>query len=564
MKNKKFRIVSLLLACLSVTSFAACGGGNITGEGQYDQQGGEGSNKDTAIDIMVYNAGYGIGWLDEMITAFNNTTGSKYTIGYNILSSSDNIESILRAGSLSTYDLYIVGEVWDRYIRLGAKAVAGYDYCLEPLDDVYNSTIEGEGKTVLQKMWPSFSDYYKMEVEENGEYVDHYYAMPWAAGWCGLFYNKNILTAAGLSKEPRTTDELMEYCDTLKASNADDPNFAPVLYSSAENYIEYMSYVWWGQYSTVKGIDNWRNGKVSDDMIPNAVDSRAIFDDEGLYEMLCVMEEFLTPDNGYVYEYAESLNYTQAQARFFKGQAAFMPNGDWLENEMDMAAESSGTSFDVGQITPMKSPIISALSDKMSYWTETSNYTKAKETMSNAKKAEYDAKLRELVDYVDGLTTKPAWATNSDIAIMKEARNTHYTIGSTHSMAIPVYSPAKEAAKEFIKFMATNQALEIYMSNTNGCVLPYEYEYSQWSGYETASPFARKRYEIFSNDGLKFVPFGGKYSLAVGHARNLVYTVDFGSQDAKSRITPAKHIENLKSYYTIAKMGELLEQANLN
>lgn len=563
--KKSIKVLALVLALSSaIPTAVACGGGGAGGanSGIYDNQGGEGSNKTTSVDIFVYNAGYGIAWLDEMITAFNAKTGNKYTFGYNIQSSSDNIESIIRAGSVSTYDLYVVGEVWDRYIELGAKAVSGYDYCLEPLDDVYASTVAGESVTVEEKMWDTFSDYYKMEVEEDGEYVEHHYAMPWASGWNGLFYNKNILDKAGLTSEPRTTDELYEYCETLKTANKDNPNFAPVLYSAAENYIEYMSFVWWGQYSTINGIYNWHQGKTSDTMIPNATDSRAIFDDEGLYEMLCAIENFITPKNGYVYEYAESLNYTQAQARFFKGQAAFMPNGDWLENEMDMAAQSSNTNFDVGNIQPMKNPIISALSDKMSYWAETTNYTQAKATMTAEKKAEYDLKLRALVDYVDGVAEKPAWATDSDVAIMQEARSTQYTIGMTHSMAIPVYSPAKAAAKEFLKFMATDEAIEIYMNNSNGCTLPYSYDYTKWDGYAKASPFSLKRYEIFSNNP-KFVPFVNKFDNGWSASYNLTYSVEFGSQDAKARITPAQHIENLKKYYTVSKMAELLERAGL-
>ena len=119
--------------------------------------------------------------------------------------------------------------------------------------------------------------------------------------------------------------------------------------------------------------------------------------------------------------------------------------------------------------------------------------------------------------------------------------------------------------KEFLKFMASDEAMEIYMNNTNGCVLPYNYDYTQWSGYATASPFAIKRYEIISKD-MTFVPFLGKYAMTragLSHSRNLTYTVEFGSQDSKSRITPAKHIENLKNYYTVSRMGEMLSKAGL-
>ena len=561
MRKKFFKGMAIALSLCSLMPFAACMGGNNGGNesvGNNDMQGGVGGDDVNTVEILVYDAGYGVNWLDKMIDTFNQKTGGKYTIRYNKMLSSDNVSSILRAGPASKYDLYIVGEIWSQYIDLGAKAVDGYDYCLESLDDIYSSTVAGESVTVEEKMWSSFANVYKYEVEENDELTEHYYAMPWAAGWCGLFCNMNVLNAAGLTHEPRTTDELYEFCETLKTANSGDANFAPVLYSAAEDYMEYMSNVWWGQYTTVNGMINWHQGKVNDTMIPNPTDSRAIFDDEGLYEMLCAIENFIGPSNGYVYEYAESLNYTQAQARFFSGQAAFMPNGDWLENEMKMAA---GSSINVSGIQPMKSPIISALSDKLSYWTETTNYTTAKNTMSAAQKAEYDNKLRALVDYVDGVAGRPDWATDKDISIVDEARRTQYTIGQGHSMAIPVYSPAKAVAKEFLKFMTTNEAIEIYMDNSNGCTLPYQYDYKQWDGYATASNFSKRRYEIMAANPV-YVPYVYNNSLGVQANRNIRYSVEFGSQDAKSRISPAKHISNLKDYYTVAKMTELFDKLN--
>lgn len=543
--KKSTKFLSLALAGVMVCGFAACN--NRTQEIANDEK---------TIEIRFYSAGYGSEWLHRYIENFEAATD--YDVEYREIGGSDSVLMDIRSGS-STVDLYMCGEVWNRYIDLGSKAVAGYDYCLEPLDDVYNYTPAGESQSIGDKMWKEYKDYYTYEVKENGEYVKHQYAMPWISGLTGLFYNKTVFTEAGLTGEPRTTDELLEYCKVIGEKTDSDP----LIYSQS-GYMQYLFYTWWTQYETLQGRENFYNGVVSSNSFADAVGSLKIFEQDGIYSSLYAMQELLDPAKGFTNELVASYDYMTAQARFIKGDAAIIPNGDWIENEMKMAGSKVDT-----EIMPMTNPINSAISDKLSYWAENTNYMTAIENgMSADKIDQYDAKLRALVDYVDGVTTeKPAWATETDVSIISEARKIIYTIGPAVSSVIPVYANAKAGAKEFLKYMGSQEAIDIFQQTTNGSILPYNYDATKVAGYNDLSNFAKKKIEMSFN--ATWTTFAGNKPLVyLGGIDAVRYTSTFeillGSRDNSVRKTAKDLVEQTKTYWSSGtRMSKALTDAGL-
>ena len=537
MKNIKkvgYKLLAMLLCMVSAVGFMGCGG-NKDSSDDMALQGGAAANDEKTIEVIIYDAGYGIDWFKQAAKAFMEKTD--YEIKYNTLSEGMNPTMLLKSGpSVTTTDLFILGSRLNSLVAQGSKGLSGYDVVLEPLDDVYNSEIPGEGITIKEKMKASMSALYLQEATIAGETAEHYFGMPWTEGYSGIMYNKNLFDKAGLTGEPRTTDELLEYCATMLSKN-----ITPFIYAAGDDYFEYCSPVWWAQYEGKNGIDNFYNLKISDTARPSIEKSAEVMKQEGLLEMWKVYENLLAPSNKYVYEYVESLGYTRAQAYFLGDTTgeygAMMPCGAWLEHEM--LNTSAGQSVD--SILPMKTPIISALSDKMSYWAEATNYSVARTTMSAATKKAYDEKLRALVDYADGVGEKPSWATEADIALIKESRSYIYS-GSGGTMSIPAYSTAKTGAKEFLKFLATNEALEIYLNNTNGNSMPYNYNYKSWSGYNNLSEFAKRKFDIFEtsvttpleNDYLTCYLGGLRYDCGL---TGFNISITFGSQDATQRKT---------------------------
>lgn len=503
-------------------------------------------NSEKTVEIFAYKAGYGLKWLEEMEKVFESRTD--YEIEIREQNSSDVLESMVKT-SKTTVDLFIVGEVWDRYIALGSKAVKGYEYCLEPLDEVYEYTPAGESRPIGEKMWDDYNSFYKMEVVENGVKTEHHYAMPWASGLTAMMYNTALFEIAGLQSEPRTTDELLEYCAALKAKG-----ILPFMYSAQAGYWEYMFFQWWAQFQTIKGYDNFYNAKVSDNAIPDPTSSMGIFEQDGIYLSMQVIESLIDPAKGYTYSLAEDTAYGDAQALFLRGNkedGAMMPAADWIENEM---LSMTGGGIEIGDVMPMNTPVVSALSEKLSYWKESGTY---KETqLSEQKRKEYDANLRALVDYVDGKAELPTYGTEeevkADAEIVKAARSVRYSIGMTHSCAIPVYATAKVGAKEFLKFMASDEGLKIYLENTNGANLPYDFDVEAWSGYGTLSDFAKKKYDMYENAEWLLMP--AKYPSAYLGGLEPVYKtttfeVALGSRDPQMRKNASRLVDETIAHY---------------
>lgn len=531
MKKLCKSLLAAALAAVMSFSFAGCTAGKV-------------DDSDKTVEVLIYNAGYGIEWFNKMAAGFEAITD--YDVVAKEVSSNDNFESILRAGgSNTTTDLMIVSDTFGRYINFGSKMVSGYEYCLEPLDEVYNYKHEGEEKTIGEKMWKDYRDAYKFDVEINGEAEQHYYVAPWASGFTGIMYNKKVYEDAGLTGTPRTTAELLEYADAVKKSG----KYA-FYYSTDAGYWEYLFNTWWGQYEGLKNINNFYNAKVNDTAIPDAVTSMGIFDQKGIIRSLEAVAACLDPSKGYADAIAESFDYTTAQARFLNGNGAMMPNGDWIENEMKKIGR-----VDTSNIMPMRTPIISAIADKLSF--------------ANESETVRETNLRALVDYVDG-GSAPTYAdettVQADKKIVSDARRVAYSIGSSHQAVIPVYATAKVGAKEFLKYMYSDANLALYMRETTGGMLPFEIDYKNVEGYNDFTNFAKAKLEIMnSSDWMLFA--GSVYqSCYIGGLnscyRSAPYETLFGTHDASSRITPAKLLEDTKTYYS-SRLGRILQDSKL-
>ena len=425
------KVTALVCAVVMAATAVGCAGG---------KENKKVDDSDKTIEMFVYNAGYGVDWLHGMKDAFLEKY-PEYDIVIKEQASADVLDTIIRSGpEANTYDLMVVATEWKSYLDKGESVLKGYDYILENLDDVYASTVEGEDITFGEKMFDSYRDYNAYEVynEETGEVEEHFYAVPWAAGLTGIFYNNTMFKDCGLNSEPRTTSELLEYCETIK-----DKGKTALIYAAHTGYWEYLYNIWWGQYEGAKGRDDFFHAT------KDGVISKEVLKQEGILESMRTLEKLLNPDAGYSAELVASMDYTKAQATFLSGtEGAMIPCGDWIENEMK--AYSTEIKDELGL---MRTPIISALSDKMSYWTLGQSYSEASVNKANASTlALYDEKLRALVDYVDGVTTTlPAGTTEADAEIIREARKINYSIGTSHTAAIPAYASAKDAAKEFLQ-----------------------------------------------------------------------------------------------------------------
>ena len=262
----------------------------------------------------------------------------------------------------------------------------------------------------------------------------------------GMLYNKTLFTELNLT-EPNTTNELYELCEKLV-----DAGQTPFIFTSKENYWTCMMFlIWWAQYEGIDDYCNFYQGIVEEDGVKSY--SKDIFKQTGRLRSLEVIEDLITYPTDFIHDDVNTLSFTQAQAKFLLRQGAMMPNGDWFETEMTKTAEQDNIT-DV--FTFMKTPVISSIVE-----------TLEDKTMS-------DKTLSDVVAAVDNEQTSYPGVSENDFAAIKAARRLILPVGN-HTAMIPAYSTAKEAAKDFLLFLATDKANEVFIKSTNGASMPFDY-----------------------------------------------------------------------------------------
>ena len=436
-------MLSVVMAgCLVL--FAGCGVGG--GEGGGKDGDGDGAN---TLKIFLTDAGYGTDWCYELKDLFaqQDWVKEKYP-GLDIkISTSDDqtlAQSKLSAGEKSNeYDLLFGIGLYEYYGKNGPL--------LDLTESVYNAEVPGENVLFKDKMEDSFLA--SLGFTEAGSTDAAYYAAPWVGGMEGLLYNEDLFAENDL-KVPNTTDELIEVCAAYKAKG--DKNYS-FIQSYDANYFDYLFFVWWAQYEGVEGYENYFSG------IDNETYSGRIFEQKGREYSLEVYEKLLDYDKGYVNPLSFTQKFVISQTSFVNGEALMHANGDWFSSEMLDVMQSKGDA--APKIKMMRTPVISRMGEKLGIT---------------------DKELSDIVAYVDAIgagedaqvptfTSSKGYATEKVVEVVKEARSVVYTIGNAHSAVIPNYAAAKDVAADFLRFMATDKALDAFAEKTVGATLPFKH-----------------------------------------------------------------------------------------
>ncbi len=132
----------------------------------------------------------------------------------------------------------------------------------------------------------------------------------------GAWYSQSLFNEKGWVY-PRTWDEMMNLCETIKADG-----IAPWTYQG--RFPQYMIFGLLEPLAEKQGgVEVW---KAVDNLADDAWRHPAMLD--ALNKMKALH------DNGYIMAGTEGLTHTEAQAEWLQNKAAFLPCGTWLENEM--------------------------------------------------------------------------------------------------------------------------------------------------------------------------------------------------------------------------------------
>lgn len=522
-------------------------------------------NDENTLEIFISKFGYGTEWLDDMVVKFQEQdwVKAKYP-NLKVPKPASNSERTYPAdrmitnGTTNTYDLlFACDSAAAYYEKVDSGTNKSY---FEDLTSVYTATIPGESVAVKDKMIDN--------IQKNMEYTNKngtksYYSMPWVNGYMGLLYNQTLVNEyLGNSYVlPKTTNQLKAMATELKAQNK-----TPFISSATKaGYWNQVCFTWWVQYEGTESYEDYWLGVDEYDQETNEN-----FAQLGRLRSLEALEDLIHIDNGFNHEEVNTLEFTAAQSKYILGEAVMMPNGDWFENEMRANYEEDENHYD---IRFMQMPIISAIVENMDLYEDEGT---AYSALSADKKAAYDTKLSTIIAVVDANGTLAdaqaavAGLTQADFDKVKEARRIVYGVNN-HEAFIPSYATAKEVAKDFLIFMASDVAIESFMKSTNGASTAFEYDVEAKAPalYASFSTLQKERAKIaeagitpFSISTSRLVYLGGLSYYTVSSAIEHMFT----AQNANDRKT-AQYIYNADIEHYSKNDGEnwksLLSRAGL-
>ncbi len=494
MFKKSALFLSLILSCVAMFgSLVGCkgnGGGPNDGGKPIDPTN---TNK---LEIYLYNAGYGYEWAEDILAAFVQEpwVQEKYP-GIENNARVEHDEVATHASDLLSASLSI--NKYDIVMGSGLEGKIGPDFnVLDLTEAVYNSTVPGESVLYKDKLLDSYLDSAMYRGKGDVVTAPSYYQVNWASGMTGIMYNETKLNALGF-EVPNTTDELLSIMQTVKTRKTDSTysqNTSFATYGSS-TYVNYLFYTWWAQYQTSEEYVNFYNG------IDSKTESRspAIFRQEGIYESLAVIEKILHKNSGYTWVNPNTGReaYRETQNRVLLGNALFMSNGDWVDNELKTLRD--GLISEMGRadtVKLMSVPVISAIRERTPSITS-------------------DQMLSAVVEAIDAGETSYPGVEPEHFAIIKEAREVVYSIGPGHNACIPSYAVGSGPAVDFLRYMATDKAQEIYIRATNGATLPFEYNLKEKnpSLYATISPMYQGVIDRFTNQNVNILPAQNSFAL---------------------------------------------------
>jgi ABC-type glycerol-3-phosphate transport system substrate-binding protein len=423
--GKIMRKALLIIITISMvlTSFTAC----------------KGKTTDDAKTLNIYlvEKGYGRAWLDELAKEFSIDNNGA-TVNIKTTTYSDLIRTKLQSGAKNdSTDLFFTTDYVDDLIADDLSKPAN-ERKLEELTDVYSAIPTNETKSVKDKMNKSYKRFYE---KADGRY----FSFPWVQGMDGLIYNKTVLEKAiGTNyKLPNTTNELIAFANSIKKAGK-----SAFIHSGDVQYWYFCYLTWWAQYQGLDDYLKFYQGKYKDYSNEYAR-GQGMFLQPGRLECLKVLEEIVKPENGLTEPKSNSYSFSEAQTYFMLGNAVMMSNGDWLANEMKENSENSDIRF-------MKTPVISSL-------------------IKTLKTIKDDKTLSAVVNAIDKNETSYNNVSEDDFNKVKKARYLVNTISFGHNAFIPTYSNAKDLAKKFLVFMASDKGQKTYTKALKGVTLPFGY-----------------------------------------------------------------------------------------
>ena len=376
-----------------------------------------------------------------------------------------------------------------------------------------------------------------------------YFQTPWQGGMSGILYNADLLSEYEIDV-PRTSNELIEACRKITALNADKGSakkYAIIQSKEAPYWDMYLYPQLWAQYDTAAGVNKFYRGKDSD-----GATSKNIFTEyQGRVKALEVFYDLFKYSEGNIHPYSFTQTFMVSQAAYLDGAAVFHVNGNYFEEEMKEDVEMrKNRGAKIYKIKMMKHPIISALVNE-------SECSSIAGENGNTADQELSALIKAIDEAIESGKTKSDIPLEGagykvDQAAMDRIVEARFTVANatlSTGAVIPSYANGKDVAVDFLRFMATDKALDAYTETTLGTTLPFSHNVKETNPelYASLSDMQKEIITYFNSNVSK------TYSPILKYAFPLVNYADlkpFVAGDYWATFSAKSNTKTPQDYYT--------------
>ena len=294
--------LACIISGLLLIAGTGCGGGGFGGTEEGD------------LSVMVYAAGYGMDWVEEAIRVYNEDHPEVKVVSDGDPLAFETIKTQLENGTCS-YDVVLVSTS-----DYNSFVAGGY---LEPLDDLYDSLIPGEEKTVRDVVAPQITELRTI----NGSI----YGVPWQQNNpSGLIYNVEMFRRYGWDQDlPETMDELWELCERIDKDTGG--RVAPITFGGADGkgYLSWNFCQWLCEYYGYDAMIDFLELESPDAFAVQAEGRKKV------YETLAKLTMGkMSSGRNISLEGSVGATAITAQTNFVNGKAAMTICGQWFPTEM--------------------------------------------------------------------------------------------------------------------------------------------------------------------------------------------------------------------------------------
>ncbi|XID92052.1 carbohydrate ABC transporter substrate-binding protein [Paenibacillaceae bacterium WGS1546] len=324
MKPKKWA-TTVAASVVAMSVLAGCGAGNGNSNGgaspsasaPAETSDGGKQFENMELNVAVFQGGYGREYWDQIAEEFmNDYPGTKINI-----TASPKIAELIRpkivAGNPPDF-MYIAGSDNTPILNGLIK-----DNALLDLTDLFDEPLEEGGEPLKDIILPGV-----LESRSSSPYGDgKVYLAPYNFGVMGLWYNKTLFDEKGLSV-PKTWDEWFAMTATAQENGRALFTYQGLYPGYLESVIIPSIYSVGGQ----EALDQFFN------LDPE------FWKSDAFKQVWGILERIANEDNALM-KGTIALNHTQSQTSFMQGDAMFIPNGTWFEDEMKDAPREEGFQF---------------------------------------------------------------------------------------------------------------------------------------------------------------------------------------------------------------------------